>query len=84
MTKKDDGIYTFTMPKGKVNISATFVKKTETMPFVDVPKDAWYHDAVYDAYESGLMVGTDATHFSPDMTTSRGMIVTIVHGKGMM
>lgn len=81
VTKKDDGIYTFAMPKGKVTVSATFVKEEApvVMPFVDVPKDAWYHDAVYDAYESGLMVGTDATHFSPLMTTSRGMIVTMLY-----
>lgn len=81
VTKKDDGIYTFAMPKGKVTVSATFVKKEApvVMPFVDVPKDAWYHDAMYNAYESGLMVGTDATHFSPLMTTSRGMIVTMLY-----
>lgn len=81
VTKKDDGIYTFAMPKGKVTVSATFVKEEApvVMPFVDVPKDAWYHDAVYDTYESGLMVGTDAAHFSPLMTTSRGMIVTMLY-----
>ena len=40
MTKKDDGIYTFAMPKGKVTVSATFVKEEApvVMPFVDVPK----------------------------------------------
>ncbi len=48
-------------------------------PFADVPQDAWYHDAVQYVYEHGLMSGTGATMFSPDLTTTRGMIVSILY-----
>ena len=48
-------------------------------PFADVPQDTWYHDAVQYVYEHGLMSGTGATMFSPDLTTTRGMIVSILY-----
>ena len=40
--------------------------------------DDWFHDAVTYAYENGMMEGTSDTAFSPSMTTTRGMIVTIL------
>ena len=46
--------------------------------FVDVPANIWYAKAVNFMYNAGLVNGTDATHFTPDMTTSRGMFVTIL------
>ena len=48
-------------------------------PFIDVPHNAWYRTAVEYAYSRGLMAGTSSILFSPDMTTSRGMIVTILY-----
>ena len=42
------------------------------------PSD-WYHDAVNYVCENGLMNGTSDTAFSPNATTSRGMIVTILY-----
>jgi hypothetical protein len=47
-------------------------------PFTDVSTSAWYSDAVQYAYTHGLMEGTDTTTFSPNLTTSRGMLVTIL------
>lgn len=47
-------------------------------PFVDVAAGSWFHDGVKYIYEQGLMVGTDSTHFSPHMTTSRAMIASIL------
>ena len=47
--------------------------------FSDVRPSDWYHDAVSYVCEAGLMNGTSATTFSPDDTTSRGMIVTILY-----
>lgn len=47
-------------------------------PFTDVNKKAWYHEAVDFMYGSNLMSGTEATKFSPDTATSRGMFVTIL------
>lgn len=48
-------------------------------PFADVTDGAWYADAVQYVYENGLMSGTSAAQFSPDMTTTRAMIVTILY-----
>lgn len=48
-------------------------------PFADVSDRSWYNDAVQYVYEHGMMNGTDNTEFSPDVSTSRGMIVTILH-----
>ena len=48
------------------------------LPFTDVPEDAWYADAAAYVYKHGLMAGTSATTFAPDVTTSRAMIATIL------
>lgn len=47
--------------------------------FIDVDKDAWYHEAVDFAVANGLMNGTSLTTFEPFTTTSRAMIVTILY-----
>lgn len=35
-------------------------------PFVDVPDDAWYHDEVVKAVETGIINGKTPTEFKPD------------------
>lgn len=47
--------------------------------FSDVPANAWYIDAVQYAYDNGLMTGTSATTFEPNTSTTRAMIVAILH-----
>ena len=47
--------------------------------FSDVHPSDWYHDAVTYVSENELMNGTSGTTFSPNATTSRGMIVTILY-----
>lgn len=49
-----------------------------TMPFSDVPADSYYYDAVLWGVESGLVKGTGATQFSPQMHCSRAQIVTFL------
>ena len=46
--------------------------------FTDVRKTDWFYEAVQYVYSHGLMKGTGADTFSPDVTTTRGMIVTIL------
>ena len=46
--------------------------------FVDVPTDAYYYDAVLWAVENEITKGTDAVHFSPDMTCTRAQAVTFL------
>ena len=53
--------------------------KSGTMPFTDMETGNWYYDAVLWAAESGLIKGTSATTFSPDMNCSRAQIVTLLY-----
>lgn len=48
-------------------------------PFTDVSGDDWFCDSVRYVYRNGLMSGTGETTFSPNTTTTRGMVVTILH-----
>lgn len=50
-----------------------------SIPFTDVPAASWYFDAVQYVYARGIMTGTETGRFSPDQSTSRGMIVTMLH-----
>lgn len=80
ITNKGDGVYTFTMPDSAVSVDVTFVPEGQwTNPFVDVAEGTWYYDAVKYVNENSLMAGTSATTFAPDLTTTRGMIVTILY-----
>lgn len=49
------------------------------LPFTDVTTGDWFLDNVKYVYEKGLMNGTSDTAFSPQQTTNRAMIVTILH-----
>ena len=51
------------------------------IPFEDVKETDWFADGVMYAYGKGLMTGTstDPMLFSPNATTTRGMIVTILY-----
>lgn len=49
-----------------------------SFPFADVPMDAWYYADAAFAYSSGLIKGTGEGAFSPNVTATRGMIVTIL------
>lgn len=48
-------------------------------PFTDVGVNDWFFADVAYAYDHGLMNGTGTTTFSPNVTTTRGMIVTILY-----
>ena len=54
-------------------------KEDAGLPFTDVASGSWYYDSVAYVYEQGLMGGTGEGRFSPDLTTSRAMIVTILY-----
>lgn len=49
------------------------------LPFTDVNDDDWFFDVVRYVYEQGLMTGTRDREFSPNLTTTRGMIVSILN-----
>lgn len=47
--------------------------------FSDVKSNDWFAEAVQYVYNKGLMVGTSDSKFSPNDTTTRGQIVTILY-----
>lgn len=77
---KGNGKYTFTMPRSRVTIEATFaeIEEEPDLFFVDVPTSAYYYDAVYWVAENGVTYGTSATTFSPDVIVSRAQMVTFL------
>ena len=82
VTKKSDGKYTFTMPEGKVTVTPTFSKIEDVKPskngFDDVASSDWFADAVKYVADKGLMNGTDDNQFSPNASTTRGMLMTVL------
>ena len=82
VTKKSDGKYTFTMPDSKVTITPTFSKIEDVKPskngFDDVASSDWFADAVKYVADKGLMNGTDDNQFSPNASTTRGMLMTVL------
>ena len=72
-----------TCTRGQV---VTFLHRAENSPaastissFTDVPSTAFYYNAVNWAVANGITKGTDATHFSPSATCTRGQIVTFLY-----
>lgn len=76
LTENRDGTYSFTMPSGAANVYVRF--SGSGLPFADVPSGSWYYDDVAYVYDTGLMTGLTATTFGPNLSTTRGMIVTIL------
>lgn len=75
-----EGAFTFTMPDGGVVITPAFVPEVpQALPFTDVTEGDWFYESVAYVYTNGLMNGTSDTTFSPNGTTTRGMIVTILY-----
>ena len=83
LTKVSDTKYTFTMPRSRVTIEATFVEinHADVCPsadFTDVGMDAWYHDAVDYAIENGMMNGVGNNRFAPESNLTRAMLVQVL------
>lgn len=88
VTENADGSFTFEQPEGEVTITVTFKESKDEptdpadpseLPFGDVKTSDWFYDPVKYVYDKGLMTGTSATEFAPNLTTTRGMIVSILH-----
>lgn len=46
--------------------------------FVDVPRNAYYDEAVGELYSDGVIKGMDATHFAPDSYVTRGQVAVML------
>lgn len=49
------------------------------LPFVDVPENAWYYEAVLWNYLNHVINGVDETHFAPEAQTTRAQFVTMLY-----
>jgi len=72
-----------TCTRGQV---VTFMYRAEGEPavggsngFVDVAAGSYCYNAVQWAVANGITKGTDATHFSPNATCTRGQVVTFLY-----
>ena len=63
-TSEEETIPSLTCPSGKLT---------------DVPKNAWYHDAIDYMMKNGLMKGISATSFDPKGTVTRAQLVTVLY-----
>lgn len=48
-------------------------------PFSDIKAEDWYYDAAMYVNENGLMTGYGIDRFAPEVSITRGQIVTILH-----
>lgn len=68
------------------DVSVSFAGETEhpdepasDLPYHDVRANDWFYDAVKFVSDEKLMTGTGANTFAPNLTTTRGMIVSILY-----
>ncbi len=75
-----DGKATLTIRCGAYSktLDVTVGSGKSASPYYDVSPDAKYFDAVMWATKNGITNGTDATHFSPDSSCTRGQVVTFL------
>ena len=48
-------------------------------PFPDVPRQEWFHDAVYLVHSRGYMTGISESSFRPHENLTRAMVAAILH-----
>lgn len=78
----DGAKYSFVMPGSSITVKAVFVKipdQVADQPFTDIREGNWYNDAVVYVYQNGIMHGTDTTKFSPNITSSRCMVIMTLY-----
>jgi len=63
---------------GDVNTPLTSTPDDWINPFSDVHESDWFYEAVKYAHQRGVVNGTSATTFSPQVTMTRGMMVMIL------
>lgn len=74
-----DGTYAESWAKeNEYNFESLGKAPAASRTFKDVPSNAYYAEAVGWAFRRGVTTGTDAKHFSPDNTCTRGQIVTFL------
>ena len=72
-----DGVVSFAL--NHLSLYVVGLDTAWVSPFTDIKEADWFYAAVEYAYENGLMVGTSTNTFSPHASTTRAMVVTILH-----
>ncbi|MEA5010244.1 MAG: bacterial Ig-like domain-containing protein [Angelakisella sp.] len=76
--------YVFTNVRANHTIEVTFkassghVNPQTGIAFEDVSEDGWFYDSVYNAVNNSWFAGTFNTTFAPYLSTTRGMIATML------
>ena len=84
LTRKSSSQYTFTMPRSRVTVEASFVEGEEpdhdcpSEDYDDLSTSTWYHNAVDYVLSEGMMSGVSRYEFAPDDTLTRAMVVQIL------
>ena len=64
---------------GNVDINFWFKPQPPREPFKDVVSTDWIYEDVIYVYENKLTTGTTETTYEPNLTTSRGQLVTMLY-----
>ncbi len=78
-TDTEDGEILYTCSKCGDSYTEAIPANCASAHFVDLLRDAWYHESVDYMVARGLMNGISATEFNPDGTLTRAMMVTILY-----
>jgi hypothetical protein len=73
------GAGTITAAAGERSVSVAVTVAYPAGRYADVPEDSWYFDAVLAMGQRGYMTGVSETEFAPDSSTTRAMLVTLLH-----
>ncbi len=71
--------YTFDSVYSDHTITASFKEIEVPNPFSDINKNDWFYDSVMFVLKKGIMTGSSPNTFSPDDTTTRSMLVTVLY-----
>lgn len=83
--KTENGKYYITMPKNAVTATAVYSHNCEygdncpAKQFKDINEDFWAHDSIGFVVSEGLFNGTAQGKFSPGLTMTRGMLITVLY-----
>lgn len=73
-------------PEGHAYMAAQILKalpsydgELPTLPFIDVPENSWYYNAVDYCYNKGITSGTSSNTFSPTASVTRGQLATFLY-----
>lgn len=77
-TSNSDGAYSFTQPNETVTVEATFVPRSQTMPFFDVWPNDWCYEAVHYVNSRGIMGSYGDGTLRPKEQTTRAQAAAML------